>query len=156
MEEQFLIRKRRLLIIASVVLGFIALLVALSLTVLTDFLVDLWWYGSLGYGSYFWARVTYRYLIFAGSLLLFFGIFFGNLWYASRQIDGSFRTFRLRSLWFSVPVSLILALLISSPLAAEWEQSLLFLTMPDAGVLDPMFNRDVSYYFASLRGARLY
>jgi hypothetical protein len=64
-----------------------ALLVAvLILTVLyvgfyfvyLDFLVDYWWFDSLGYGWHFLMRNFYKYLVFAGVTLFFFLVFFLN------------------------------------------------------------------------------
>ena len=57
--------KRWIIILAATFLSLGALYVLFSL-VFTDFLVDEWWFQSLGYGFYFWQRLLYRYLVLAG------------------------------------------------------------------------------------------
>ena len=70
----------------------------------SDFLVDIWWFGSLGYEAYFWQRTLYRYAVFGSVSLFFFLIFFLNFWVASRFLgatvpgktgtDASLRSYR--------------------------------------------------------------
>ena len=49
-----------------------------------NFMVDLWWFDSLGYLGYFIQLLTYRYVILVAFSLLFFMVFFLNFWVASR------------------------------------------------------------------------
>jgi len=63
--------KRWIIILAAMFLSLGALYVLLGV-VFTEFLVDHWWFQSLGYGFYFWQRLLYRYLVFAGFTILFF------------------------------------------------------------------------------------
>ncbi|MFH1594748.1 MAG: UPF0182 family protein, partial [Pseudomonadota bacterium] len=63
--------KRWLYILLGAGLLFGALYVGFGL-VYADFLVDSWWFKSLGYEGYFWQRLTYRYLVFLVCTLLFF------------------------------------------------------------------------------------
>src|SRR3990172_13351279 len=69
-------------------LAFTVLYVVFALMYL-DFIVDLWWFGSLGYEAYFWLRLSYRYLIFGGFASACFLIFFLNFWAASRFLGAS-------------------------------------------------------------------
>ncbi len=131
-----------------------------------DFMVDLWWFDSLGYRAYFWLRLTYRYLIFGGFTLLFFLICFVNFWVASRFLGGSVdaamplnaRTraralaekFRSGSLRIYTPFSLALGVLLAWPLFQRWEETLLLLFAPPAGAVDPVFGKDISYFLFAL------
>jgi uncharacterized protein len=153
----------KLLILAG--LAFLVLYVVFALLYL-DFMVDLWWFGALGYEAYFWLRLTYRYLIFGGFTLLFFLIFFLNFWVASRFLGTSpasgqnaaalsrtrslMHKFRSGSLKVYTPFSLALAVLLAWPFFQRWEEALLFLFAPASGLTDPVFGKDISYFLFSL------
>jgi hypothetical protein len=70
----------KILLLAAV--GLLLLYVVLAL-VFMDFMVDMWWFESLGFLSYFFWRLTYRYIILIIFSLLFFLVFFLNFWVAS-------------------------------------------------------------------------
>lgn len=159
--------KRWMIILAAVLLSVGGLYVLLGV-IFTDFLVDLWWFQSLNYGFYFWQRLLYRYLVFAGFTLLFFLIFFLNFWVAARfvgkaagdeaeqistarsRFQGVIETFRRQSLKFYLLFSLVIGGFIAFPLYHHWEDALLYLFAPASGLQDPAFGRDVSYYLFSL------
>jgi uncharacterized protein len=148
------------------VLGLVLLYVVFAL-IFMDFMVDMWWFDSLGYLAYFYLRLTYRYVILAVFSLLFFLVFFLNFWVASRFLGtaapGSdqpdlarsryrffLQKFRTGSLRVYAPFSLILAVVLAWPFYQRWEETLLFLFAPPAGVKDPFFGIDVSYFLFSL------
>ncbi|EXJ16310.1 UPF0182 family protein [Imhoffiella purpurea] len=131
------------------------------------FIVDLWWFKSLGYEPYFWSRLIYRYLVFGLAAALFFAIFFLNFWIGAKYLGARhpllkeegpkrrayrriYDKFQQRSLLFYLPLTLGLAILLSLPLYAHWESALLYLTAPSAGISDPVYGKDVSYYLFSL------
>jgi uncharacterized membrane protein (UPF0182 family) len=154
------------LLLGAVTVGGV-LYVAFGL-VFTEFLVDQWWFGSLGYEGYFWQRLTYRYLVFLFFTLLFLAVFFLNFWVASRYLGkgppSQLRTglasrlrsqqvvqhFRTGSLKAYLLFSLVLALLVAYPLYENWEGALLYLLGPAAGVPDQVYGKDVSYYLFAL------
>jgi len=154
----------KLLTLAGVAL---AVLYVLSSLLFMDFLVNLWWFSSLGYKTYFYLRLTYRYLILGGFALLFFLIFFLNFWVASRFLRSPaakampsaaarsrarqlVEKFRSGSLKVYTPFSLALAVLLAWPLFRRWEETLLFLFAPRTGVADPIYSKDISFYLFSL------
>lgn len=159
--------KRWMIILGAVLLSAGGLYVLFGV-IFTDFLVDLWWFQSLDYGFYFWQRLLYRYLVFAGFTLLFFLIIFLNFWVAARfvgkapadiagpgatvrpRLQELIEKFRRRSLKFYVFVALVIAVFIAYPLYHHWEDALLYLFAPLSGLMDPAFGRDVSYYLFSL------
>jgi len=158
--------KRRLPKLIITVFILLVLLLPLSL-IGTNFLVEIWWFDSLGYLFYFFQRLLYRYVVFGTVTLAFFLIFFLNFWVASRYLGTSsapassdkkssrlatrelFRAFRTGSMWVYTPLSLILAVPISLPLFNKWESFLLYLSAPRMGVADPTYGNDISYYFFS-------
>jgi uncharacterized membrane protein (UPF0182 family) len=134
----------------------------------TEFLVDLWWFQSLGYEGYFWQRLTYRYLVFGASTAFFFLVFFLNFWVASRFLGNAppsprrtglgsrlgspqvLQHFRRGSLRVYLPFSLLLAVLVAQPLSQGWEAALLYLSAPAARVADPVSGKDISYFLFAL------
>ena len=166
--------------VTLVVVGFV-LAAALGLTllgvVIRDFLIDLWWFDSLDYAFYYWKRLLYRYLVFAGGVGLFFALFFANFWIGSKYLGAPrpsetapeanskansnrtsprlYRRFQMRSLAFYLPLTLTLAVVVALPLFFYWEDALLFLLAPEAGIQDPVFGHDIRFYLFSLPFFRL-
>lgn len=134
-----------------------------------DFVIDAWWFESLGYRTYFWQRILYKYIIFALSTGLFFLIMFTNFWVASltlkkttsygsepeKRLSRIIKRVRHGSLRVYTPLSVILALALAYPLFEQWETALLFFFAPKAGVVDPVFGKDVSFYLFALPLFRL-
>lgn len=132
-----------------------------------DFVIDLWWFKAVGYGSFFLQRLFYRYVISGCVILIFFLIFFFNFWIASRFLGTAvtdkpqnesakrkyrnlLKMFQSGSMSVYTPLSLILAIFIAIPFYEKWEEALLYFFSPNAGVPDPVFGRDVGYYLFSL------
>jgi uncharacterized protein len=157
---------RWLKILLLTAVGLLLLSVVFVL-VFMDFVVDLWWFNSLGYLGYFFWRLTYRYFILVFFGVTFFLIFFLNFWVASwflgtaaPEAPGAplalsryrflLDKFRSGSFKLYVPFSLILALTLTWPLYRRWEETLLFLFAPPTGQLDPVFGIDVSFFLFAL------
>lgn len=132
-----------------------------------DYMVNYWWFDSLGYAFYFIQRLFYRYLVFISVTTLFFLIFFFNFWIASRYLGTGtppasdvkspskesyrkvLRMFRNGSMTVYTPLSLILAIVIAYPLFEHWEEFLLYVFGPSSSITDPAFGKDISYYLFS-------
>lgn len=135
--------------------------------VFLDFFVDLWWFRSLEFESYFWLRLLYRFIFSGAVTLFFFTIFQFHFWIASRYLglnppdeilldDTKRRRFRRfaevfasGSLKIYTPISLILAVAIAVPFYLQWEDALLFFFGRDAGIADPVYGNDISFYLFS-------
>ncbi len=135
--------------------------------VFMNFMVDMWWFDSLNYLSYFFWRLTYRYFILIFFSLSFFLVFFLNFWVASRFLGTVapnadqpvlarsryrffLQKFRSGSLKVYAPFSLILAVVLAWPFYRLWEETLLFLFAEEAGLKDSVFGIDVSFFLFSL------
>ena len=102
------------------------------------------------------------------SPLLFFLVFFLNFWVASRFLGRAplkekkpaswahiryqrlLEIFRQRAFTFYLLFSLIIAVFVAFPLYQHWEDALLYVFAPPAGLRDPVYGKDVSYYLFSL------
>ena len=142
--------------------ALVAVIIALSFF-FSYFLVDIWWFDSVGYEAYFWQRALYRYAVLGSVSIFFFLIFFLNFWIASRFLGAtlpartpttaslkSYRRllqgFRTGSMWVYTPLSIILSVVIALPLYERWEAFLLYLFSPGAKVADPVYSKDISFY----------
>lgn len=162
-----------------IAISAIAIVVAYSIfyLIFLDLFVDLWWFRSANFEGYFWLRFLYQYLMPSGITIFFFTIFFFHFWIASRYL--SFNNveddalyfniayeqqvminkkkkyqqivdlFMAGSLWIYTPLSLILAIVIAVPFYQQWESVILFFFGESAGILDPIFGNDISFYMFS-------
>ncbi len=135
--------------------------------VFLDFFVDLWWFRSLEFESYFWLRWLYRFIFSVVVTVFFFTIFLFHFFIASRYLGlnppdevvsdskkmQSFQrfadVFMNGSAKIYTPVSLILAILIAIPFYLQWEQALLFFFGGNAGVNDAIYGNDIGFYLFS-------
>jgi uncharacterized membrane protein (UPF0182 family) len=146
----------------------LSLLLAVASFLSSEFLVDLWWFDSLGFGIYFWQRLLYRYLIFASVTVVFFLIFFLNFWVASRYLGTTvpppsrlkptslraykelLKMFRTGSMWVYTPLSLAITIPVALPLFHQWEAFLFYLFGTQSGIQDPVYGKDIAYYLFEL------
>ncbi|MGA2026089.1 MAG: UPF0182 family protein [Syntrophobacteraceae bacterium] len=142
--------------------ALVGIVIALSFF-FSHFLVDIWWFDSVGYEAYFWQRALYRYAVLGSVSIFFFLIFFLNFWVASRFLGAALpaktstaaslksyrrllRGFRTGSMWVYMPLSIILSVVIALPLYERWEAFLLYLFSPRANVTDPVYGKEIGYY----------
>jgi len=142
--------------------ALVGIVIALSFF-FSHFLVDIWWFDSVGYEAYFWQRALYRYAVLGSVSIFFFLIFFLNFWVASRFLGAALpaktstaaslksyrlllRGFRTGSMWVYTPLSIILSVVIALPLYERWEAFLLYLFSPRANVTDPVYGKEIGYY----------
>ena len=153
-------------VIAVAIFAAIVIYVAFYFIFL-DLLVDLWWFRSLEFESYFWLRLLYRFFIFGGVSIIFFSIFFFHFWIASRYLglnmpddvllDTKKRQrfqkfsdeFMSGSLKIFTPLSLVLAVAIAMPFYNQWEDAILFFFGRDSGISEQVYGNDVSFYMFS-------
>lgn len=157
--------KRWLLILGAGILGLNLIMLASSLFGV-NFLVNFWWFDSLGYGFYYLQRLFYRYIVLISVTVFFFLIFFLNFWIASRYLGTTappqsddnaqkmaykdlFQMFRTGSMRVYTPLSILLGVLVAWPLFNHWEKFLLYIFAPAMGVSDPVYGKDISYYLFS-------
>jgi uncharacterized membrane protein (UPF0182 family) len=132
--------------------------------VFLDFFVDLWWFRSLEFESYFWLRWLYRFIFSVVVTVFFFAVFMFHFFIASRYLglnppdevvadNKKMRNFqRFADVFMNgsakiyTPVSLILAILIAIPFYLQWEQALLFFFGGNAGVNDAVYGNDIGFY----------
>jgi uncharacterized membrane protein (UPF0182 family) len=133
-----------------------------ALVVGVRFYTDWLWFAELGYTTLFTRIWSSRLALFAVFSLLFFAILYVNLRLAYRFSMGMDEEWeeRLRTrLGIAVPrasrafvfwSAVVLALLVGSQSASQWEQWLLFRHAQPFGVRDPVFGQDIAFYMFRL------
>jgi uncharacterized membrane protein (UPF0182 family) len=143
--------------VAITIIVFLLLLVPLLLLPLNEFLTDLLWFRSLGYEDVYLRRYTAGFWAFVVFFLIFFVVAVPNLYLALRPqvprvvVDAerprsSALTQTLRLLW----VIAIPAFFFGLAGGDQWDQLLRWLNAVPFGVSDPVFGRDVGFYFFTL------
>lgn len=143
--------------VAIAIVIFFLLLVPLLLLPLNEFLTDLLWFRSLGYEDVYLRRYTAGFWAFVAFFLIFFLVAVPNLYLALRPqvprvvVDTdrprpSALAQTLRLLW----VIAIPAFFFGLAGGDQWDQLLRWLNAVPFGVTDPLFGKDVGFYFFTL------
>ncbi|MDP9281717.1 MAG: UPF0182 family protein, partial [Chloroflexota bacterium] len=143
--------------VAIAIVIFFLLLVPLLLLPLNEFLTDLLWFRSLGYEDVYLRRYTAGFWAFVAFFLIFFLVAVPNLYLALRPqvprvvVDTdrprpSALAQTLRLLW----VITIPAFFFGLAGGDQWDQLLRWLNAVPFGVTDPLFGKDVGFYFFTL------
>jgi uncharacterized membrane protein (UPF0182 family) len=138
---------------------FVILLLLLPLIFgpLVAFLTDLLWFRSVGLEDVYLRRYTASFWAFVAFFLLFFVIALPNLYLALRpqvprvvveaqRVRPSALAGTLRSMW----LLLIPAVFFGLAGSGQWDPLLRWLNAVPFGVNDPVFGRDIGFYFFTL------
>jgi len=149
-----------------VAIGLFVLYVAVFL-VFIDFFIRLWLFTSLELDAYFWLRLLYRFIFSGAITLFFFAIFQFHFWIAShylglnptedvradnkkhQRFHSLADRFIQKSTRVHTLISLTLAVVIAIPFYLRWEDTLLFFFGTRAGLVDPVYGNNVSFYLFS-------
>ena len=143
--------------VAITIVVLLLLLVPLLLLPLNEFLTDLLWFRSLGYEDVYLRRYTAGFWAFVAFFLIFFVVAVPNLYLALRPqvprvvVDAerprsSALAQTLRLLWVIAIPSFFFGLAGGD----QWDQLLRWLNAVPFGVSDPVYGRDVGFYFFTL------
>jgi uncharacterized protein len=146
---------RRYVFIA--ILLFLLLLIPVLVGPVVGFLTDLLWFRSLGLESVYLRRFTAGFYAFAVFAALFFLLALPNLYFAlrpqvprvvvnaERRRRGALST-TLRLMW----LLLIPAFFFGLAGGDEWDMLLRWINQVPFGATDPVFDRDIGFYFFTL------
>src|SRR5438552_4084458 len=145
------------LIVVLTVVVVLLLLVPFLIGPLIAFLTDLLWFRSLGLESVYLVRYSAGFWAFVWSFLAFFLFAAINLYFALRprlrravveqgQRPGSALALTLRLL----PILLVPAFFFGLAGSGQWDTILRWQNGASFGATDPMFGRDIGFYFFTL------
>lgn len=111
------------------------------------------WYDMTGYLSVFLTILSWRALLFLVGFLIVFAFIYLNIGIAKKTVkailgDGEEKHTEIDGL--IVPGAIVLSLIFGLSISSQWETILLYLNMVPAGIEDPIFSRDVSFYLFQL------
>ncbi len=138
-------------------------LLAGGLSFAVEMYFDWLWFGELGKTLLFTTALYAKGSVFSAVLALAFVFLFGNLWIANRapgaiQIGIPTPDGRITAYTFAPAtihrviglLSLVVGFLFAVQGASEWETIWRWRNSVDFGVRDPIFGRDISFYFFTL------
>ena len=133
-------------------------LIPLLFTPVVGFLTDLLWFRSLGLEDVFLRRYTAGIWAFVVFLIAFFLIALPNLYFALRpqvprvvvDTDAPRRTGALRLTLRIMPLLLIPSFFFGLAGGDQWDALLRWLNGVPFGATDPVFGRDIGFYFFTL------
>src|SRR5438128_3100949 len=146
---------RRVIVLAIVI--FVLLLIPVLIGPFVSFLTDLLWFRSLGLESVYLRRFTAGFYAFAVFGAVFFVLALPNVYFALRPqmprvvVDAERRRrgalpMTLRFMW----LLLIPAFFFGIAGGDEWDMLLRWVNQVPSGRTDPVFGRDVGFYFFTL------
>ncbi|MGB3691630.1 MAG: UPF0182 family protein [Spirulinaceae cyanobacterium] len=144
-------------IVAALLVGIISLFI---LTTLMRLLTQLWWFDTVGYGQVFWTRITWQVLIWFATAVIYFAFLWGNYWLAqSFTRDRSFSFFtgsylELYNKYLVNYLALVIIFVAAWAAATEsipaWETILKYIHSTLFQLADPIYQKDISFYFFQL------
>lgn len=128
------------------------------------FWTDWLWFAHLGLAGVFWRRLAWRWGIRLAVAALFSLVLYCNLFVARRMLRRAMEAVphvaekqhpieTVNSRWITrgmAAASVVFGFLSSAGLASLWQDALLYLKGTSYGAVDPIFGRDISYYFFDL------
>jgi uncharacterized membrane protein (UPF0182 family) len=123
------------------------------------FYTDWVWFGSLGMTQVFATRLWAGLALFAAGAGLFWLFLAANVWLVQRlepfgagnsPVEEAAAALGLRVPQLVLSAGAVLALFIGLTTAAAWEQVLVYLNQEPFGLIDPLFNRDISFFVFTL------
>jgi uncharacterized membrane protein (UPF0182 family) len=158
-------RARRLRIVLVAAL----LVMALGASTALSYYIDALWFESLGYASVFWTRLGIQAAIFGAFALVTFVVLYGAFLALkpAALLESIGGTILINRQAVTLPVgpglklvalglSLVIAAVTAASMVARWTTLALYWYAPrDATVLDPIFERPLSFYLFTLPAAQL-
>lgn len=131
----------------GIVIGIPLLLIFtwILFSVYVNYATKFWWYEEIARTDVFWTLLIPKIKIFFASFGTLLIGFFAFSWLQYKGILG-----RKYSLGITIPISFAVALGFAFWIASEWQSILMYQNHVTMGLLDPLFNKDVSYYLFTL------
>lgn len=128
---------------------FFAGIVVLAL--FTDFLINYWWFDTLGQTSTFLTRYLWKGALWGLTFIATYLLLYSNakitVSLAYQNPKGSLEKSFLKTLQFG---ALFVSFLSANVIAPQWEDIALYLNYTNTNIVDPIFSVDVSFYLFEL------
>ncbi len=150
-------RRRTIARVFSILAGVVVLFILINMG--KGWYTEWLWFDSLGYGSVYATILRTKVLIFFSAAIIFYILFLGNLVLATRLTPKTEARFwpwaivrQLQSVlrWNVILGTALLSLIFGMVAQGNWETVLRFFNGQPFGIVDPVFNREISFYVFSL------
>ncbi|RZM76704.1 UPF0182 family protein [Leptolyngbya iicbica LK] len=139
----------------------IAILVLIALSgALVHLLTESWWFAAVGYNNVFWTRIRWQVIIWVATLVSYAAFLYANyrlaLWVTR---ESPWRVLERRNLgamadylpkYLAALLITLLSFDAAMSAAGAWDSILKFLNPTDFDRLDPLFQKDISFYIFRL------
>lgn len=142
------------------ILAIVIIFLLMAASVAVNFVTDLWWFQSVNYEQIFWTSFKYKAMLWLGAFSLYFVFIYGNFRLAIFLTRN--QTFQIR-VPVQLPVSLtqivklaglagsvIFAFIAAGAASHSWDLILKALNASEFQVADPIFQKDIGFYFFML------
>ena len=139
----------------KIIIGLIVFLFILLLPILFHFLTDFWWFKNIGHQNILLTILKTKIFIglaiglFSFLILYFNGLFVKKLLKSDSDVITIKPGLQLK-LNFALIYSLILSFFIGLSSVGKWEVVLKYFNSTLFNIADPIFGKDISFYFFSL------
>ena len=141
------------------------LLIAIIVFYCVNFLMDLWWFDTLGYVYYYGLRETYKNILTIGITVIIALLVYVNFRIIPRLMSNHLpdtasnnqekktgwlnKLFTVYSIKLLLPLSVLITIPVIFPIYENWEIFLLYIFSSPSGVVDPVYAKDISFYLFS-------
>jgi uncharacterized membrane protein (UPF0182 family) len=141
------------------------LLIAIIVFYCVNFLMDLWWFDTLGYVYYYGLRETYKDILTIGvttiiALLVYFNFRLIPRLMTNNLLDTASNNQEKKTGWLNklltvhpikllLPLSVLITIPVIFPIYENWEIFLLYIFSSPSGVVDPVYAKYISFYLFS-------
>lgn len=145
-------------IVKLILIGLVLIAVFMGLNWARTFYTDWLWFSSLGHEQVIFVRVTTQIWLYLLALLVFVVLAAPNLYVAYRHTGnykwgpgkelspGQYQVARRLLLWVGILAVVVGGILLASHPAGRWESFLRFFNGVAFNEIDPIFERDLSFY----------
>ncbi len=145
-------------IVKLALLGMMVIALFMGINWVRTFYTDWLWFSSLGHEQVLFVRVTSQIWLYLLAFLVFVGLAAPNLYVAYRHTGhyqwgpgkelspGQYQVARRLLLWVGILAVVIGGILLAAHPAGRWESFLRFFNGVAFNEIDPIFERDLSFY----------
>ncbi|MBS1270999.1 MAG: hypothetical protein MAGBODY4_00128 [Candidatus Marinimicrobia bacterium] len=140
-----------------VVAAFVLLAVISSIS---NIITESWWFSAVNFSSVFWTVITWKIIVWIGAFLVYALFLWINFRVANRLTkDRNFRTFEGSNIqipgqkifnYIAGVLIIVISFIAAGATLPWWETILKYLHASTFGTADPIFSKDVGFYFFEL------
>ncbi|MCF7804001.1 MAG: UPF0182 family protein [Candidatus Marinimicrobia bacterium] len=127
---------------------------------LSNIITESWWFSAVNFVEVFWTVITWKIIVWIGSFILFAAFLWINYRVANRLTKNKpFRQFQNSDIkmpgqkifnYIVGALILVISFIAAGATLPSWETILKFMNPSSFGTVDPIFGKDIGFYFFQL------